>query len=103
MGAVGEIVTLAAAVHRPIVGRRRHIGEHRGVDVVGENAVEDQVGRTARRSEAAASTELTTKSRRRSTASLRLPGFNPSVWSIAHPFPARVRGIAPIAAAGQGR
>jgi hypothetical protein len=38
--AVGEIEPLAAPMHRPIVGRRRHIREHRGVDIVGENALE---------------------------------------------------------------
>ena len=43
MGAVGEIVPLAAAVHRPVVGRLRHIGEHQRIDVVGEDALEDKM------------------------------------------------------------
>ena len=38
-----EIVAFAAAVHRPVVARFRHIGEHRGVDVVGKHAVEHEV------------------------------------------------------------
>ena len=43
MGAVGEIVALAAAVHRPVVGGIRHVGQHGVVDVVGEDPVEHQV------------------------------------------------------------
>jgi len=43
MRAVGEIVALAAAVHRPIVRRFRHIGDNGGVDVVRKDAVEHEM------------------------------------------------------------
>ena len=43
MRAVGEVVALAAAVHRPVVGRLRHQRENLRVDIVREHAVELEV------------------------------------------------------------
>jgi hypothetical protein len=80
VGAVGQIVALAAAVHRPIVGRLRHVGEHRGIDVVRKDAVEDEV--IERRLVAgAASIAPATNARNRSTASLRPPAVISTDWS----------------------
>ena len=43
MRAVGEIMALAAAMHRPVIVRFRHVGEHLRVNVVREHAVEHEV------------------------------------------------------------
>ena len=43
MGTVRQIVALAAAVHRPVVRRLRHIGEHGGIDVVGKHVIENEM------------------------------------------------------------
>ena len=43
VGAVGQIVALAAAVHRPIVRRLRHVGEDGGIDIVRKHVVENEM------------------------------------------------------------
>jgi len=43
VGAVGEVVAFAAAMHRPVVVRLRHIGEHQRVNIVGKNVLEHQM------------------------------------------------------------
>ena len=76
VGAVGEIVALAAAVHRPVVGRLRHVGEHRRIDVVRETRGRARDDRTASRRPAR---RRPTPRRNRATARPQAGGCPPSV------------------------
>ena len=81
MGAIGEVMAFAAAVHRPVVRRLRHVGEHQRVDIVGKDAVEYEMGER-RVGRGRGIDRAATKSRKPFDRERRLPGLNSSVWSI---------------------